>query len=160
MFSLSRFSPTDSPTLLLAYKNPTFPGCIWSWAQSLSGITECHYSIPTSVHHQWSTRMNTSLIESMRRTPHTICLNCGTHGGYSPIGSWKESPTSLSSHPSVYGCPHWVNTLESGWWQKYLFEEVARRSAFHNVLQSRDRQTVLWWGGKQNKLILFGIMAS
>lgn len=146
MFSLSTFSPTDSPTLLLGYKNPTFPGCIWSWAQSLSGITECHDSTPTSVHPQWSTRMNTSLTESMKRTPHTPCLNCGTHGGYSPVGSGKESPDLTFLPPFCLMVPPLGKHA-----RKWLMTKVAiwgrsKRSASHKVLQSRDGQTVLWGG--------------
>lgn len=95
------FHPLTPQPCSLPIKTPLFLAA-FGVEPNLSGITECHYSTPTSVHQQWRTRMNTSLIESMRRTPHTPCLNCGTHGGYSPVGSRKESPTSLSSHPSVY----------------------------------------------------------
>lgn len=125
MFSLTKFSPTDSPTLLLGYKTPTFPGCIWGWDQSLSGTTKSYYGTPTSIRHQWNTRMNTSFFNRVNeKDPHT--QHSCTNGGYSQVWMEKKAPTSLSFHPSNYWCPHWVNMLESNWWQKYLFEAVPR----------------------------------
>ena len=148
MFSLTKFSPTDSTALLLGYKTPTFPGCI-GVETTLCLVLRNAIMVPPppfviSGIPEW---IVLSLTESMKRTPHTHCLNsCCTNGGYSQVWSGKESP-KLTFLPPFYLLvpPLGKHT------RKQLMTEVpiwgsTKRSASYNICQSRDGQTVLWGG--------------
>lgn len=130
IFSFSNFPPTDPPTLPLGYKAPLFLA-VFRVEPNLCPLLQNAIVVALPLHSSSasSPRMNTFSFNSESHRKGTLWNSC-THGGYSPAGSEKKSPSLTFLPPSYLSSPAraspWVKTLEANWWQQCLFDGEPR----------------------------------